>query len=212
MKMVSCLLIAQLFILTSCSFYPFYSVDFTKKQMLAIKKGMTMDEVSYIIGKPNYRSFTENSEEWKYLGNDERYVSSIIKVHFSEGKVVGMTSYEKPFYTLPEQNANGYVTFGAAGSTNMACSRTDFDKFYESLRPWGGLSTCINMIERELPSMTITSAEALKLVNLFTFTDDKKKVAKITYPRVSDPGCFDVVIDSFTFLSDQNELKEFIKK
>ena len=212
MKMVSCLLIAQLFVLTSCSLYPFYSVDFTKKQMLAIKKGMTMDEVSYVMGKPNYRSFIDNSEEWSYVGNSEHYLSSVILVRFTDGKVMSMNSFEKPTYTLPEQNAKGDVTFGAAGSTNMACSRTDFDKFYESLRPWGGLSTCINMIERELPSMTISSAEALKLVNLFTSTDDKKKVAKIAYPRVSDPSCFDIVIDSFTFLSDQNELKEFIKK
>lgn len=208
MKIISCLLIVQLFILTSCSFYPVYS----QKQMFAIEKGMSMDQVSYIMGKPNYRSFIENSEEWRYVGNTEHFLNSVIQVLFTDGKVVGMTSYEKPFYTVPAQKSNENVTLGTAGSTNMSSCVTDFDRFYDSVQPWGGSNVCIDMIKRELPTKKITSGQALKLVNLFTFTDDKKKVAKITYPSVSDPSCFDIVINSFTFLSDQNELKEFIKK
>lgn len=209
MRIINYLLFAQLFILSSCSFYPVY----TSKQVFAIKKGMPMEEVTYIMGRPCYRSFDGNAEEWSFVGQMKHSYNSIIQVRFSNGKVVSMTSFEKPYYTFPKTNENKSVTFNGSISTNESnCSINDFDRFYESVRPWAGSNTCIEEIEKELPKIKITSWEALKLVNLFTFSDDKMKVAKITYPRVSDPSNFDIVIDSFSFMSDKDELKEFIKK
>jgi hypothetical protein len=65
---------------------------FTNEQLLSIRKGMTLEQVTDVLGSPSYRTFNDKGEEWEF----RVFVFSgwsVVKVYFVDGKVTEMKSY-----------------------------------------------------------------------------------------------------------------------
>ena len=41
---------------------------FTNEQLLSIRKGMTLEQVTDVLGSPSYRTFNDKGEEWEFRG------------------------------------------------------------------------------------------------------------------------------------------------
>ena len=65
---------------------------FTNEQLLSIRKGMTLEQVTDVLGSPSYRTFNDKGEEWEF----RVFLFSgwsLVKVYFVDGKVTEMKSY-----------------------------------------------------------------------------------------------------------------------
>ncbi|WP_291582324.1 outer membrane protein assembly factor BamE [Bacteroides sp.] len=67
-------------------------VGFTNEQLLSVRKGMTLEQVTDVLGSPAYRSFDDKGEEWEFR---TMVLSgwSVVTVRFVDGKVTEMKSY-----------------------------------------------------------------------------------------------------------------------
>lgn len=65
---------------------------FSNEQLLGIHKGMTLEQVTEILGKPTHRSFDDEGEEWEFraLGFSGW---SVVRVLFVDSRVTKMKSY-----------------------------------------------------------------------------------------------------------------------
>jgi CxxC motif-containing protein len=69
-----------------------------------------------------------------------------------------------------------------------------------------------NIVKEAASKNYFTSKQILKILNKFSFEDDKLKTAKLLYPRAVDPENFFVVYDAFTFSSSKEELRKWVEK
>ena len=85
-------LAAGTLVLASCSniFYP-------QNAMTLIKQGMTPQEVTRLLGKPDYRRMDYGLEEWEYrkLLSALESEPTIVIVRFEDGKLVYMDSFKE---------------------------------------------------------------------------------------------------------------------
>lgn len=79
------LLLALTFLFCSCQTMGF----FTSKDMMAIEKGMTRQEVYKRLKNPDYRSFTDDEEDWEYRLADGRRM----RITFYKEKVIALDTY-----------------------------------------------------------------------------------------------------------------------
>lgn len=80
-------------LLTSCShiFYP------KTNALESIQQGMSPQEVTQLLGKPDYRRFDHDLEEWEYrkLLSALESEPTIVIVRFEDGKLVYMDSFKE---------------------------------------------------------------------------------------------------------------------
>lgn len=88
------LLLLLAILLSSCGIYNNYGFNY--KQLSSLEPGMTLGEVTAVLGDPSFRDFNNEGETLTF-----RALAapgwSVVKVKFQEGKVTEMESYlEKP--------------------------------------------------------------------------------------------------------------------
>lgn len=104
MRNISATLLLLLLILNgSCASY-----YISGKRVMEVQKGMTQQEVSQLLGKPDYRRFEGNFEEWEFRRDKVTPpITSIpmtIIVQFMNNEVISMDTYSgygKPALLLP---------------------------------------------------------------------------------------------------------------
>ena len=67
-----------------------------------IEPGMTIDEVSLVVGKTDYRSFEGTTERWEYRSRDNYGDFDVVIVEFVDGRVVAMDSFHEVHPKFPE--------------------------------------------------------------------------------------------------------------
>lgn len=67
-------------------------VGFSREQLMAVHKGMTLKQVTEVLGSPTYRNFDDKGEIWEFrVLVLEGY--SVASVRFIDGKVSEMKTY-----------------------------------------------------------------------------------------------------------------------
>lgn len=75
---------------TSCGIYGSYGFDYA--QLSKIEQGMTLKDVTAILGKPVFRDFDKEGEACTFRAFG-MHGWSVVKIWFKEGKVTEMKSY-----------------------------------------------------------------------------------------------------------------------
>ena len=85
-----------------------------------------------------------------------------------------------------------------------------FQTFYKEMKNEPFKDDRMKLLNAALAGSDFTSAQCLQLTNLYTFDDDRMEIMKIMYPRIVDKEAFFTVINTLTFSSSKEKMKDFI--
>lgn len=85
-----------------------------------------------------------------------------------------------------------------------------FQTFYKEMKNEPFKDDCMKLLNAALAGSDFTSAQCLQLTKLYTFDDDRMEIMKIMYPRIVDKEAFFTVINTLTFSSSKEKMKDFI--
>lgn len=87
-----------------------------------------------------------------------------------------------------------------------------FKKFFDSVKNEPFEKDRINLINTVLANSYFTSEQCLKLVNFYTFDNERLKIMKMMYPRIVDKEAFFTVIGTLTFSNSREKMNDFIRE
>ena len=85
-----------------------------------------------------------------------------------------------------------------------------FQTFYKEMKNEPFKDDRMKLLNAALAGSDFKSAQCLQLTKLYTFDDDRMEIMKIMYPRIVDKEAFFTVINTLTFGSSKEKMKEFI--
>lgn len=85
-----------------------------------------------------------------------------------------------------------------------------FQTFYKEMKNESFKDDRMKLLNAALAGSDFTSAQCLQLTKLYTFDDDRMEIMKIMYPRIVDKEAFFTVINTLTFSSSKEKMKDFI--
>ena len=85
-----------------------------------------------------------------------------------------------------------------------------FQTFYKEMKNDPFKDDRMKLLNAALAGSDFTSAQCLQLTKLYTFDDDRMEIMKIMYPRIVDKEAFFTVINTLTFSSSKEKMKDFI--
>lgn len=85
-----------------------------------------------------------------------------------------------------------------------------FQTFYKEMKNESFKDDRMKLLNAALAGSDFTSAQCLQLTKLYTFDDDRMEIMKIMYPRIVDKEAFFTVINTLTFGSSKEKMKDFI--
>lgn len=90
--------------------------------------------------------------------------------------------------------------------------RDTFERFLQSVKKASFDSDKMELIKTAVATADFTSAQCRRVVDLYSFDDEKLKVMKLMFPRIADKENFVVVIDALTFTLNKDEMNKFIRQ
>lgn len=190
---------------TSCG-----SLFYETNKALQVESGMTKEEVTTLMGKPTHRSFDDYQEQWEYksLTNSGReYKVSIIT--FKKGRVVSMDSFSEPAPAAPN-NSNVGVIIGP-GPVVIPARPNRFEQLYNNVKSESFKDGKLKTLRIGVTNGSFTCAEVARMMNLFSFDDDKLEVLYIMGPYICDFENFKQVLKALTFLSSKEKAENYIE-
>ena len=85
-----------------------------------------------------------------------------------------------------------------------------FQTLYKEMKNEPFKDDRMKLLNAALAGSDFTSAQCLQLTKLYTFDDDRMEIMKIMYPRIVDKEAFFTVINTLTFSSSKEKMKDFI--
>ena len=85
-----------------------------------------------------------------------------------------------------------------------------FQTFYKEMKNEPFKDDRMKLLNAALAGSDFTSVQCLQLTKLYTFDDDRMEIKKIMYPRIVDKEAFFTVINTLTFSSSKEKMKDFI--
>lgn len=85
-----------------------------------------------------------------------------------------------------------------------------FQTFYKEMKNEPFKDDRMKLLNAALAGSDFTSAQCLQLTKLYTFDDDRMEIMKIMYPWIVDKEAFFTVINTLTFGSSKEKMKDFI--
>ena len=85
-----------------------------------------------------------------------------------------------------------------------------FQTFYKEMKNEPFKDDRMKLLNAALAGSDFTSAQCLQLTKLYTFDDDRMEIMKIMYPRIVDKEASFTVINTLTFSSSKEKMKDFI--
>ena len=85
-----------------------------------------------------------------------------------------------------------------------------FQTFYKEMKNEPFKDDRMKLLNAALAGSDFTSAQCLQLTKLYTFDDDRMEIMKIMYLRIVDKEAFFTVINTLTFSSSKEKMKDFM--
>ena len=221
MKKIHVMLCLALGILVSGCFTSYVST----KQMMGIYQGMTQSQVESVLGKPDFRRFDGDMEEWEFHRDNGTPVLTsepvTIIVQFVNREVVSMDTFKgygrpAPMHSVvvpPAVNTTVEV-FPNHEQVEEARLMTDpeFDEFINKLKITVMNEDQKKLVDRMLRTYDVTSNQCVKIVKEISYTPDQVEMMKKLYPYVRDKRNFNKVIDILFSNAYKDEMRKFIEE
>jgi len=110
------------------------------------------------------------------------------------------------------EKKSGTSTTGT-GTTGTEMSSTDFTKLYQSAQSKWSQTSKYNAVKAAVnnKSYYFTTDQAGQLISLVTSETRRLELAKLVYPRVTDPANFSDVVDLFNSTANKQNIEQFIQ-
>lgn len=188
----------------------------SKQVLNQVHPGMTTEEVSRILGEPDYRRFNRNVEEWEYhkwlSGSD-----AVVIVCFEGGGVVSMDSFERP--QAPQPTVPPVVQVPSVGGPEAhpsyphrlpRMSDAEFDSFYRKVKAESFSDDQREMIRVLSKSKRLTCRQCAQLLTFFSFEDEKMVAFRWFAPHLVDKENYREIQKQFDFSFNRDEVKKVL--
>lgn len=187
-----------------------------KSVIMSVQKGMTQQEVSSILGKPDYRRFDRELEEWEYLKNiaDNPGWTTIV-VSFIDGRVVSMDSFQQsvappPVAVYPSIEVGGEITSRPNVHVGRVMNEQDFQAFYNKVKSKTFKDDQLELLQNGLGNKRLSCKQCIRMMSIYTFDDDKLEVLKIVAPNIVDRENYDEIINALDFISSEEKARRIL--
>ncbi|MCI1648569.1 MAG: DUF4476 domain-containing protein [Bacteroides sp.] len=195
------------------------SLLYPKKDLLmGIHKGMSQQEVQQNLGKPDYRRFNGDLEEWEYRkgiwGNEG---NTIIVIGFIDGRVVRMDSFSDDTPSVvatPAPTSVVEIPNHSRRRSLFFLKKMDddtFDAFYNKVKNKPFKDDKFELLGLKAKDYSFSCKQCIKLMNLFTFDDEKLNVVDLLASSIRDKENYDNVIDDLDFISTKEKAKKILE-
>lgn len=178
----------------------------------SIQKGMSRQEVTKILGTPEYRRFDRDIEEWEYsrvLSGKSNISRTQIVVTFEGGRVVAMDSFSGEPRTLPVVPSE-VVIDSPAPVYVRGMHPEDFRHFYVKVKSRPFKDDQIEMMRTVARNNSLNCVQCASLMALYTFDDDKMKVLNIFAPNIVVPENYEAILDVIDSLFKKDDAKKIL--
>lgn len=204
-----------LVIAASCAGCSSLFYDAKTSVLQQIHKGMSKQEVTELLGEPQYRRFDSELEEWEYY----KYLSSsghtTIILTFDGDKVYALDSFSDPrptappvVVTSPDVTVDTPDRFHSHGRGMRAA---DFQKLYNDVKSRPFTDDKLKMMREASVNNRLSCGQCAALMSLFTFDDDRMKVLRIFAPNIVDRENYEEILDVLTSLFKKDDAKKLLK-
>lgn len=168
-----------------------------------IQRGMTKEEAGRILGKPDFRRFDGDLEQWEYQNGGGIYRQYLI-VEFKDDVVKSMDSYNEISRGSSVGNLNSHkVSLSVVGSVED----NEFDEVYNEVK---NSVFKESTLERSIRNKKFSCAQCLRFMSLYTFDDDKLKMLKVLKGHIADTINYDDIVNSLDFISSKDKAREIL--
>lgn len=178
----------------------------------SIQKGMSRQEITNILGTPEFRRFDRDIEEWEYsreLSNRGNITKTQIVVSFEDGKVVAMDSFSGEPSPLPIV-PGGVVIDSSAPVYVKGMHPEEFRHFYEEVKSRPFKDDQIEMMRVVARNNSLNCGQCASLMALYAFDDDKMKVLRIFASNIVDPENYKAILDVIDSLFKKDDAKKIL--
>lgn len=196
--------------LTSCSglFY-----DLKSDVLHNIQKGMSKQEVSKLLGEPQFRRFDRDLDEWEYSKNIYGNGYTTIIVNFEDGKVVAMDSFAS-YDNRPVQSVtvapNEVIVSPPHTIYKKGMSEVEFQRFYEKVKSRPFKDDQFEMMEIG-SNNSLNCNQCARLMSIYPFDDDKMRVLKLFAPRIADRENYEEILNALDSLFKKDDAKKLLR-
>jgi len=174
----------------------------TSDKAFKIQRGMTKEEAGQILGKPDFRRFDGDLEQWEYQNGGGIYRQYLI-VEFKDDVVKSMDSYNEISRGSSVGNLNSHkVSLSVVGSVED----NEFDEVYNEVK---NSVFKESTLERSIRDKKFSCAQCLQFI-LYTFDDDKLKMLKVLKGHIADTINYDDIVNSLDFISSKDKAREIL--
>ncbi|MDR0892994.1 MAG: DUF4476 domain-containing protein [Mediterranea sp.] len=181
--------------------------------IMRIHEGMTQQDVTNLLGSPDFRRFNNGVEEWEYRQYGTFQKARTILVSFADFKVTGMDSFATPVSQTPAPAAVIPVMPATPSAFRHATlmNGIEHNDFIREYRFAIDRDSRIRMLDGMLQKHNLTSEQCAEIVDK-TPTIDQLKIAKKLYPYIRGERNSEQIIKVLFSSFDQDEMRNFIKE
>ena len=181
--------------------------------MMDIEKGMTKTEIKRLLGNPEFRNFDRDKEEWVYITRDKNLI-----VGFYNEIVESMNTYPAGTYQSRSMYpANVYSPYSTPNSTYPPVKNTvsvlrekEFQEFFNTVKRQSFKEDKMVAIRNGVANRAFTCNQCVRMMNIFTFDDEKLQVFNIMAPGIVDWENKLSILDNFKFISSREKANQTI--
>lgn len=200
--------------MTSCS-----SIFYSKGNILEkIETGMSPQEVTDLLGKPEYRRLDYGLEEWefqKYLNALDKEPTVII-IRFEDNQLVYMDSFKEserqPQTSVPpvRPSQKPPIVVVPGPGIGHPVSEQQFNEFYNKVKSRPFKDDQLKLIRIGVENKYFTCKQCARMMSLYAFDDEKLKVLKIFAPHILDKENYDVLSEEIMSLIEQEKVPHIL--
>ena len=188
-----------------------------------VERGMTKQEVIAILEEPKLTSFNIYGDKWEYAKNTNLFGDSkYITVFFDRsGKVVEYntriiesnsqtSNVQQPQHPPPPLydgrcDPDGRMDYG------YSLDDASFSKLYNKVKNASFDDTKFDLIEVASLGCYYSCAQAVSMMNIFTFSDSKMKALRLMASHIIDLQNAIIIYQQFSFESEKQKVGEILR-
>ena len=194
----------------------------TSSTIMKVQRGMSQEEVSHLLGKPDFRRFDNGSEQWEYTKtNMSTAANTVIIIDFVDGMVTNMDSFESNITPPPVAVCppNEIITVvppshpdhsGPHRPKHKAMNPHDFENLYKKVKNKAFKDDQMELLSVGVVNNYFTCKQTARLMSIFTWDDEKMKVLRMVSNRIVDRENGKEIIKTLDSLFKQDDARKIL--